>query len=317
MKQTHVSELKKQEVNNIMHLIKEYPSFGIIDITNLPSNKLQTIRHKIKKDILIRTSKKRLIKIALNNSKDHVKNSEKLLPVLDNVMPALVFTTLNPFRLANLLNKNKSSAPARPGQLAPKDIIVLAGPTNFTPGPIIGELGAVGIKTMIQEGKIAVKEDSIIAHEGQEISQKASEIMAKLGIEPMEIGINLVAMYEHGNIYMKDVLSVTEEMYVEMIKEAYQNTFNLAVYISYMAKDTIMPMIKKAYISSKSVALKTNLEFSEEITKNQAADTEPKTEQSELSEEDKGLVGYTEEAVEKAQNILKELQDQKMRENRT
>lgn len=317
MKQTHISESKKQEVKNIMHLIKEYPSFGIIDITNLPSNKLQAIRHKIKKDILIRTSKKRLIKIALNNSKDHVKNSEKLLPVLDNVMPALVFTTLNPFKLANLLNKNKSSAPARPGQLAPKDIIVPAGPTNFTPGPIIGELGAVGIKTMIQEGKIAVKEDSIIAHEGHEISQKASEVMAKLGIEPMEIGINLVAMYEHGNIYMRDVLSVTEDMYVEMIKAAYQNTFNLAVYINYMAKDTIIPMIKKAYISGKSIALKTNLEFSEEIAKNQAIDIQPKTEQSDLSEEDKGLVGYTEEAVEKAQNILKELQDQKMKENRT
>ncbi|MBI2112759.1 50S ribosomal protein L10, partial [Candidatus Woesearchaeota archaeon] len=37
-----------------------------------------------------------------------------------------------------MLEKNKSNAPAKPGQVAPKDITVKAGATSFAPGPIIG-----------------------------------------------------------------------------------------------------------------------------------------------------------------------------------
>jgi large subunit ribosomal protein L10 len=42
--------------------------------------------------------------------------------------------------LYKILQKSKSSAPAKAGQTAPNDIYVKAGKTSFAPGPIIGEL---------------------------------------------------------------------------------------------------------------------------------------------------------------------------------
>lgn len=317
-----VSQNKKEEVKQIKSLIKKYPCFGIIDLTSLPSATLQFIRHKIKKNnVLIITSKKSLIKIAINDLKDEIKSISTLLPSLENTMPALIFTTMNPFKLASLINKNKSSVAAKPGQLSPRDIIIPAGPTKFTPGPVIGELGAVGIKTIIQEGKLVIKDDITFVKYNEVIDKKKSEILEKLGIAPMEVGVNLVALYETGTVYLSDMLNISEETYLNRIKEAYQHSFNLAVFISYMSKETLPLLIKKAYLESKNLALKTGIQFSEEIskkdTKKEHAHKETtKVEEAEILKE-KSFVGYSEETAEKAQNILKELQDQKINEKRT
>ena len=54
----------------------------------------------------------------------------------------LYFIYIKPY-----LEKSKSNAPAKPGQTAPSDLVLPAGETPFTPGPMIGELGQLGIKT--------------------------------------------------------------------------------------------------------------------------------------------------------------------------
>ena len=296
-----VAEYKKEEVKKIKSLLKKYPCFGVIDLTSLPSATLQSVRHKIKnKDVLIITTKKSLIKIAIEDLKSEIKNIDHLLTAIEKAIPALIFTTMNPFKLASLVNKNKTSAAAKPGQISPKDIVIPAGPTKFPPGPVIGELGAVGIKTIIQEGKITIKDDIDFVKEGEVIDKKKSEVLTKLGIKPMEIGMHISALYENGIVYENKILSISEDTYIHMIKEAYNNSLNLAVFSGYMTAETVKIMISKAYLQTKSIASKTDLEFNEERVK-----------------PDKGYVGFDEESVNKASSLLKELQDKKMREHRT
>ena len=117
----------------------------------------------------------------------------------------VLFSKENPFSLFKVLKKNKSSAPAKAGQKAPKDILVSKGGTNLPPGPMISQLSNVGIKTGVENGKIAIKEDCIVAKEGDEISQPLAEVLTRLEIEPMEIGLNLSAVYENGEILTKSV----------------------------------------------------------------------------------------------------------------
>ena len=62
--------------------------------------------------------------------------------------------------------------------------MIHAGPTSFAPGPIISELAAVGIKTKVEGGKLAVIQDTVIVREGQVISQKVSETLKRLDIRP-------------------------------------------------------------------------------------------------------------------------------------
>src|SRR3989338_3340595 len=188
----HVAEYKKKIVENIVSLAREYPIIGAVNMENLPAPQLQAIRVQLRGKVDLVMTKKRLMKIALEQLKNEKKGIEKMAEYLIG-MPALIFTKENPFKLSRMLQKGKISAPAKAGQTAPKDIYVNKGPTPFAPGPIIGELGMIGIKTSVEAGKVAVKEDSLVVKKGEKIKPKAAEVLTRLGIEPMEAGLDLIA----------------------------------------------------------------------------------------------------------------------------
>jgi len=253
----HVSEKKKEVVAEFVDLIDSAPIIGVVDMSNLPAKQLQTMRSKLReKNANLKMTKKRLMKIAFSKSKrNNIKELEQYL----KGMPALIFTDENPFKLYSGLEKTKSSAPAKAGQEAPKDITVKAGPTSFAPGPIIGQLGKFGIKTGVEGGKIAIKNDAVVVREGQVISGELAEILTRLGIEPMEIGLKLVAVYEDGTVYSSKVLRIDETEYKNKICTSYSESFNLAVYVAYPTEDTINVLLSKAYTESKSLAVSQNI----------------------------------------------------------
>ncbi len=249
----HVSEVKKKEVAYLVKSMKEYPVVGLVNMESLPTLQLQRMRDQLKGTALIRMSKGRLIRIAMDQVKDSVTGIEQLKEYIRG-MPALIFTKQNPFKLYKTLAKSKSSAPAKAGQVVPKDIIVPAGPTAFAPGPIIGELGEMGIKAGIEDGKVAVKEDTKILSEGDVVTQKQAELMSRLGIEPMEVGLNLTAILEEGTIFTRNILEVDEDEYVNNIKALATESMNLAMHIGYTTKDTINLLIVKAHRAAKGLA---------------------------------------------------------------
>src|SRR3989338_3050641 len=245
-KQTaHVSEKKKEEVTYVKRLIQEHKVVLIADLTNLPSAQLQSIKTKLKKDLKIRVTKKRLLKIAIDQLKDK-RDLTKLEPYLENCMPALLVTNKDPFSIYKSIKKSKSYIAAKPGQIAPTDLVVEPGPTNFQPGPIIGELGQAGIIAAVEGGKVVVKRKTVLAKEGEEITTKAAGILAKLGVEPIEVGLHIVAAIDEGVVYEKSVLDVDEEEYLNNLRRAHFEAVSLAIGVSYITKDSIRILLGKA-----------------------------------------------------------------------
>jgi len=256
--EAHVAGYKKKIVEQFVKLIKEYPIVGALNMEGMPAPQLQKMRQQLRGSVEILMNKRRLMKIAIEEAKNDKKGLEKLEPMLKG-MPALLFTKENPFKLYKILDKSKSPAPAKAGQLAPKDIVVSAGPTNFVPGPVIGELGALGIKSEVKDGKISIKEDSVVVKEGEEINAILAGMLTRLGIEPMEIGLDLVAVYEDGIIYGKDVLAVDEVEFANNIDNAARWALNLAVDVGYYTPETVGVLIPKAFREAKEVALEGNI----------------------------------------------------------
>lgn len=252
----HISQWKKDEVKEIVRLFGEYPVAGVIDLTYLPAFQFMKIRKQLKNQMVTKVTKKRLIFKALEQLKDK-KNIDALKQYLGG-MPSLIFTKEDPFILQKQINKSKSNVAAKPGQVAPDDIRVEAGPTPFTPGPVIGELGRLGLKTEVKEGKIHLKEGKVLVKAGDVIKPEVADLLTKLAIEPMTIGLNLVAAYENktGQILDKSVLSVDEKEYINNLKQASSWAVNLAAFIEYPDAEILKMVIKKAYLSSKSVAKK-------------------------------------------------------------
>ncbi|MAG47206.1 50S ribosomal protein L10 [archaeon] len=303
--EAHVSDKKKRELDLIKKNIAQYKTLAIADLTNLPSAQLQSLKLKLRGKAFIRVSKKRLLKIAIEDLNN--EELKKFLPSLENCIPALIFTDDDPFKLYNFIKKNKSNTFAKPGQIAPYDISVEPGPTPFPPGPIIGELGQAGIIATVEDGKVTIKKESKLVSEGEEINAKVADVLVKLGVEPIEIGLNIVAVYEDGTVYSRDILNVDEEEYINNIKLAQQQAFNLSCNIGYVTEDNIELLIKKGVIEAKTLAEKQNIYTSDNAKDElKKAETEVKVLEDKAPKLKDLEVGKTEEPKEETKKEVKE-----------
>ena len=251
----HVASYKKESVTQFSELMKEYPVIGVINMQNLPAAQLTKMRGTLRGKALIYMGKKRLINLAFKNAEQHKQGISVLNDNFPGVMPAMLFTKENPFSIYKTLQKSKSEAPAKPGQLSPKDILIQAGPTPFAPGPVIGELGQIGIKAGIEGGKVIIKQDKVVVKKGEKISDKVCSIITRLGIKPMEIGLDLVAVYEAGTVFGKDVLAIDETEFMAKIKYAASSAMNLSVFTAYPCSDNIKLLLGKASRESKAIGI--------------------------------------------------------------
>jgi large subunit ribosomal protein L10 len=253
-----VAEYKKKLVEDMSKLMRQYNIVGIVNMESLPAPQLQLMKRDMRGKLELFMTKKRLMKIALEKTKNEKKKIEDLEQYFEG-MPAFIFTNENPFKLSKLLRKSKASAPAKAGQTAPNDIIIAKGPTPFAPGPVISELSEIGLKVGVEDGKVAVKEDSVVAKKGEKIKPKVAEILTRLDIKPMEVGLGLIAAYEDGIIYQKDILDVDEKEYNDNINLAAVQAFNLAFNIVYVTKDNAGFLIAKAFNDAKALGVSQNI----------------------------------------------------------
>ncbi|MGM5484982.1 MAG: 50S ribosomal protein L10 [Nanobdellota archaeon] len=253
-----VPPAKKKVVESLVKLMEENPIIGTVNMENMPTPQLQKMREQLRDKVKIIMSKKRLISIALDEAEKKKKGIKELEKHMTG-MPALIFTEENPFKLFKTLKKSKSTAPAKAGQTAPNDIVVSAGPTSFAPGPIIGELSSIGVKAGIEGGKVVIKEDAVAVKEGQEIDGKTAELLSRLGIEPMEIGLDLTATYEEGTIFTKSILDIDEEEFMQNIQDCARKSFNLAMEAGIPNQETLPMLISKSFNEAKGLALEENI----------------------------------------------------------
>ena len=246
-----VSVKKKQTVDMLVQKLKSYPIVGVVNVALLPAAQLQKMRRALRGKVELTMARRRILQRAIEASADGAK---ELIPHLGG-MPALLFTKENPFSLYKTVQQSKSSASAKPGQISPMDIVIPAGPTPFAPGPIISEFSTVGIKTGVENGKVAIKQDSLIVRKGEVINQKVSDVLKRLGIEPMEIGLNIVAVVEKGVVFTADQLHIDEDAFNEKLMSAISGARNLAVDISYPAAEIIELLVQTAFREAKAVAL--------------------------------------------------------------
>jgi len=253
---------KTKSIERVKELIKKYSLVGVVNMHSLPTAQLQRMRKKMTGDVEIFMTKKRLMKLALEDLKKDFKGIEQLEEKLNGV-PALLFTNENPFKLYGLLQKNKSKAAAKGGQIAPNDIIISAGLTQFTPGPIISELGSYGLKTSVKDGKIEILKDAVVVKEGDEISSALAAFLVKMAIEPMEIGLDLVCVYEDGNLYGKEILAIDENEYTDNFTNAHRWAINLAMEAGVLTDVTAELTIQKLFREAKAVAIEGSFMTSE------------------------------------------------------
>lgn len=249
-----VPDYKVRKVEEIRRLMESYKVIGIAKIEGIGAKQLQELRSKLRGQALIKVEKNTLVKKAIEkliDSKSGINQLEKHIkgPI------ALIFTNMNPVKLNLILEKSKSRAPVKPEAVTPIDIVVPAGNTGLPPGPVISELGSVGLPTKVESGTIWITKDTLVARAGEVVSKPLADVLRRLGIEPLEVGLSLLAAYDSGIVLSEENLKVDIKGVFEEFKKAHVEAFNLAVSAQITIPEAMPSILQKAHLEAFSLAL--------------------------------------------------------------
>jgi large subunit ribosomal protein L10 len=201
----------------------------------------------------MRVLKNTLTKIAIENmGETELKKLEQYLGG-SNVF---LFTNLNPFKLALLLERGKVKTTAKSGDIAAMDVVIPSGNTGQPPGPIISQLNAVGLPTRIESGSVFVSKDTLVVRKGEAISERLAAVLSKLGIKAVEAGLSMRAVLDEGLIIIGDQLKLDVEGTRKSFEQSHGEAFALSLSIAYPTSENIAVLLQIAH--QKAVALSLN-----------------------------------------------------------
>jgi len=239
-----VLEEKSDEVKEIEKWLGDYKSIGVASLKKVRATQLQELKKSLYGQVYMRVMKNTLMKIAIENlGKEELK---KLEPYLEG-SNVLLFTNLNPFKLALLLEKGKVKTTAKSGDIAAMDVVVPQGNTGQPPGPIISQLNGVGLPTRIESGSVWVAKDTLVVRKGEPINERLASVLSKLGIKAVEAGLSMRVVYDEGFIVMENQLHIDVEGIRQKLEQTQAEAFALAMGISYPTPDTIKSLLSMAH----------------------------------------------------------------------
>jgi large subunit ribosomal protein L10 len=242
---TSYPKKKRLMYQQLQKLPKEFEVIALSKMTKVRATQLMTIRKKFRDEIKITVIKNKVAKKAFEKVKE-IQGIDNLSEQLEG-QSALMFTNINPFKLNSILSQNKVFLQAKGGDIANKEIIIPAGNTGITPGPVLSEFKEANVATKIDQGSIWVSKDTTVARSGQIISQKLASLMSKLNIKPIEAGISITFAISDGLIFNESELSIDLKEYKNELIKSFQEAIALATSSSYVTKDTIGPLITRAH----------------------------------------------------------------------
>jgi large subunit ribosomal protein L10 len=253
MPSQQVLEEKSGEVDEIKELLGDYKSIGIASLQKVRAAQLQEFKKNLAGKVYMRVLKNTLIKLAIEAlGKEELKKLEAYLEG-SNVF---IFTDLNPFKLALLLERGKVKTTAKSGDIAAMDVVIPAGNTGQPPGPIISQFNSAGLPTRIESGSVWVSKDTLVVRKGEVIPERLAGVLSKLGIKAVEAGLYLRAIFDEGLMIGGDQLKVDVEGTRRSVEQSNSEAFALSLSIAYPTSENIAALLQTAH--QKAIALSIN-----------------------------------------------------------
>ena len=253
---------KTQDVEELKELIDKYDAVLLASLHKVRAIQLQELSKKFKGNVQMKVAKNNILRRTFQAS------SKPSIASLNDALAGsniLLLTSMNPFRLSILLDRSKVKMSAKAGDIAPNDIIVPAGNTGLPPGPAISELNEAGIRTRIESGSIYILTDTVVVKSGERIQPRVASVLSKLGIKPLNVGLDLKAAYQ-GGVFMKgEDLHVDLDAVRKQFEKAYGQALVLSMNAAFPTPETIASMLSNAHRSALNLALNANYPTAETV----------------------------------------------------
>ena len=231
-------ERKEKIINELVGYLKNYKYFIIADLFKIKSADLQALRKIFYDSLKFKVVKNSLFRVALK--KVYEENTVKKLESYLQKQNIFIFSNANPYEIYLQLEKNKIKTAAKPGDVAEEDIIIPAGNTGITPGPVMSKFSKLKIPTKVEEGAITVTKDTVVVKKGDKISSEVVELLNLLGIKPISVTLKLKYGFDGKNIIENIYLDLNQIK--KEIEKAQQYVLNLSLNAILPIKE-IMPII--------------------------------------------------------------------------
>jgi large subunit ribosomal protein L10 len=247
-----IPQWKQDAVDQLAATINDSQMVGLVNVEGVGAKQLQGIRDNLRGSATIKMARNTLMIRAIEKS-----SKKGIKDLIGYVVGPVVFlfSDQDPFALSKFLSENKTAAPAKGGQISPKDIIVPEMNTGVAPGPFISELAALKIPSRVKGGVIHIIADTVAVKAGSVISTAMALMLTRLGIEPMELQLKLIAAYSDGAVLTPDVFEVNLDALFSKFIAGHQYAINLSVNRGIPTEETIPFIIAKANMEAKSLAL--------------------------------------------------------------
>jgi len=244
---------KTEEVEEVKRLIQQTKVLGVASLQKVRAAQLQELKKKLRDNVNLKVVKNTLMRRAIADCKEK-PNLEKLEGSLSS-SNIFLFTDLNPFKLALLLERGRVKATAKAGDVAAFDVVIPAGNTGLPPGPIISQLGAVGLPTRIESGSVWINRDTLVVRRGETIDARLAGVLSKLNIKPVEVGLLLKAAYDAGLVITEEQLHIDVEATKRSVIEARADAFSLSLNAAYPLSENIAFLLQAAHRRAYGLAL--------------------------------------------------------------
>lgn len=245
---------KKDTVNDLVDLLKSGETLAVIDIHGVPAGAMIGMRKDLRNSMKIQVAKKQLMKIAWDQCGYKAEQLEKLFEAA--IQPALVSSaSLNSFSLFTELKKTEAGRAAKPGDIAPHQIVVEKMDTGMPPGPIVGDLNSVGIPAKIMGGSVQIQKRTVVLEEGDVFEGEMGMMLSKIGINPIVTGLKLCGTMEDGTMFEPATLDIDYDQFNSDLISYAAGAFNLACNITWFTSQTMPTLVAKASGEALAVAV--------------------------------------------------------------
>ena len=249
---SNIPSEKKQAVQEAVELINQYQIIAAADLTKVSSSMLQDMRKQLRGNHLFRVVKNTLMRIGMEQA-----GKEGTHEFIDSISGpnVFLFTNGNPFKVAMELDANKVKVFAKADDVAMDDIMLPAGNTGLSPGPLIGKFGVLSVRTRIEAGNIWVVQDTVVRKKGEVIGEDLADLLTRMGIRASEMGLSIKAVWENGEVIPGESLILDLDEYRSMLEQAIGGAFKVAIEAAYATPETAPTILAKAAQEAIAVAV--------------------------------------------------------------
>jgi large subunit ribosomal protein LP0 len=234
-------------VTRLKELLATYTKVFFVIVDNVGSQQMHETRFKMRGKAEILMGKNTLIRKVLS---DFLKENpgHPIAAIQEKIAgnTGMVFTNHDLSEIKDIILSNRVPAPARPGAIAPVDVVIPSGPTGCDPGQT-SFFQVLQIPTKIQKGQIEITASVELIKTGDKVGASEAALLSKLSIRPFSYGLVIESVYDNGSIFSPAVLDITKEIIYAKFSQALSTVAAISLQLNYPTQASIPHSIGNAF----------------------------------------------------------------------